>query len=99
TLPGTQRAHGHPLAAPPVPLPVRATTPTAIVSSAVAISSVGKGGFEPPASTSRTWRANQAALLPVAAIIAAARHPATSGPGNATGPTTSATAHVLLDQL
>ena len=28
---------------------------------------VGKGGFEPPASTSRTWRANQAALLPVKA--------------------------------
>ena len=25
---------------------------------------VGKGGFEPPASASRTLRANQAALLP-----------------------------------
>ena len=29
--------------------------------------SVGVRGFEPPASTSRTWRANQAALHPVAA--------------------------------
>ena len=29
---------------------------------------VGKGGFEPPASTSRTWRANQAALLPVRSL-------------------------------
>jgi hypothetical protein len=28
---------------------------------------VGVRGFEPPASTSRTWRANQAALHPVAA--------------------------------
>src|SRR5262245_34655810 len=27
---------------------------------------VGVRGFEPPASTSRTWRANQAALHPVA---------------------------------
>jgi hypothetical protein len=26
---------------------------------------VGLGGFEPPTSTSRTWRANQAALQPV----------------------------------
>ena len=28
---------------------------------------VGKAGFEPPASASRTLRANQAALLPVTA--------------------------------
>jgi len=32
---------------------------------------VGKGGFEPPASASRTLRANQAALLPVSRAIVA----------------------------
>src|SRR4051794_2147631 len=31
-LPASRRRHGHPLAAPPVPLPVCATTPTANVS-------------------------------------------------------------------
>ena len=40
---------------------------------------VGKGGFEPPASASRTLRANQAALLPVSALIVANR--ALLGPG------------------
>ena len=30
---------------------------------------VGKGGFEPPASASRTLRANQAALLPGGLIL------------------------------
>ena len=40
---------------------------SAPANSASLSESVGVRGFEPPASTSRTWRANQAALHPVAA--------------------------------
>jgi hypothetical protein len=40
---------------------------------------VGLGGFEPPTSTSRTWRANQAALQPVAFKIPPARLSPTRG--------------------
>lgn len=60
-----------------------------------------EGGFEPPASTSRTWRANQAALLPVAVIIGAPSARATRYRRKTLrGPTSSApVATVRIDQL
>lgn len=62
----------------PHPIGVGRTRPVRSDGSAaspVGVRLVGVRGFEPPASTSRTWRANQAALHPVAAAHATGRSP------------------------